>query len=149
MSDRLPVESAATGKLMGEPSIVAEPITRAVGVNPNASFWIGPRGLLTYRKSDVEAQRRLVWISRDGARLQQLPKENRYSSFFLSPDGKRLAVDVMNENGVHVAPFVSTLAPHPNTIRASIRANDPIANAATTSAQSPVPSPTLDRRLAT
>jgi serine/threonine protein kinase len=89
------------GTLTGEPSIIAEPITRGGGVSQNASFWIGQTGMLVYRKSDAETQRRLVWFARDGARVEQLPRENRYSSFYLSPDGKRLAVDVMDGNAVH------------------------------------------------
>ena len=92
---------AVSGRLLGTPSVVVEPISRAGGININAAFWIGPGGMLVYRKSEVENHRRLVWFSRDGARVDQLPRENRYSSFYLSPDGKKLAVDVMNENAVH------------------------------------------------
>jgi Tol biopolymer transport system component len=92
---------AENGTLLGTPSVIVEPISRAGGININAAFWIGPGGMLVYRKSEFESHRRLVWFSRDGARVDQLPRENRYSSFYLSPDGKKLAVDVMNENAVH------------------------------------------------
>ena len=40
-------------------------------------------------------------MSREAVRLEQLPRDDRYSSFFISPDGTELAVDVMNENGMH------------------------------------------------
>ena len=33
--------------------------------------------------------------------MEQLPREDSYSSFFLSPDGKKAAVDVMNMNSAH------------------------------------------------
>jgi serine/threonine protein kinase len=87
--------------LIGEPSVIAEPIARAGGLSANAGFWVASTGMLVYRKSDAEMQRRLVWKSREGVAVEQLPRENRYSSFFLSPDQKRVSIDVMNENGIH------------------------------------------------
>jgi hypothetical protein len=88
-------------RLSGEPSIVADPISRSGGVNYNAAFWAGPRGMLIYRTSGAEAQRRLVWMSREGKRMEEVSRPNRYSSFYLSPDAKRLAVDVMSGSGAH------------------------------------------------
>ena len=91
---------ADSGRVTGEPSIVIESISRGAGDNPNAAFWAGPLGMLAFRGADAE-NRRLTWFNREGARVEQLPRENRYSSLFLSPDGKKVTVDVMNANSVH------------------------------------------------
>jgi Tol biopolymer transport system component len=91
----------SSARLIGEPSIVADPVSRSGGVNYNAAFWAGSRGMLVYRRSGAEAQRRLVWMSREGKRLEEVSRPNRYSSFYLSPDAKRLAVDVMSGSGAH------------------------------------------------
>jgi serine/threonine protein kinase len=92
---------SAQGRLIGSPSIIADSIARAGGANQNAEFWMAPSGLLVFRKSDLENEGRLLWISRAGARLEELPRRARFSSFFLSPDERRLAVDVRNEDGMH------------------------------------------------
>jgi Tol biopolymer transport system component/predicted Ser/Thr protein kinase len=90
----------ATGRLIGEPSTVVEPISRGAGDNSDAAFWAGPMGMIAFRGAAAE-NRRLTWFNREGARVEQLPREDRYSSFFLSPDGKKAAVDVMNMNSAH------------------------------------------------
>jgi Tol biopolymer transport system component/tRNA A-37 threonylcarbamoyl transferase component Bud32 len=96
----LVAQSFENGRLVGDPWIITEPLTRGVGVDHNAGFWVGPTGLLAFRRADEE-MRHLVWVGREGNRLFRLPRENRYSSFFLSPNESKLAVDVRNESAVH------------------------------------------------
>ena len=77
--------------LTGEPTPVAENLgTDAVGL---AHFSASQTGVLTYRAGETRA-RQLVWVDRSGKELGVLGETAEYGDLWLSPDGKRLAVDM-------------------------------------------------------
>jgi Tol biopolymer transport system component/predicted Ser/Thr protein kinase len=92
------------GQLTGEPSTVVASVRRTGGLGPGqAAFWIAPDGLLVYRQSEVTNRTPLVWISREARRQGEVapPQQGRFSSFFLSPDDKRISADLRDAAGVH------------------------------------------------
>jgi eukaryotic-like serine/threonine-protein kinase len=89
---------AGSLSLAGDPAPVAEAV--AVGVFPTrAAYWISDAGLLTYRTGAPVAKARLLWMSRDGKPLGEARKEDRYGSLHLSPDGKRVVMNLSDDGG--------------------------------------------------
>jgi Tol biopolymer transport system component len=81
--------------LVGEPWQVADTISGAA-LTGTMTFSASETGSLVYGRGGVEgAQRRLVWFDRSGKALQRFdgPDAVDTSSFALSPDSRRLAVD--------------------------------------------------------
>ena len=88
---------AAKLRLEGDPT----PLVEEVGLGPpiRAAFWASDAGLLVYRTGEANAKGKLLWISRDGKRLGEAGKEDRYASIRLSPDETRVAVSRFGDDG--------------------------------------------------
>jgi eukaryotic-like serine/threonine-protein kinase len=82
-------------RLRGDPAPVAENMT-VVSNDPRvslyAAFWASDTGILAYHDGEAADKTRLVWMSREGKRLEEAGPEDRYGFQALSPDGKRVAV---------------------------------------------------------
>jgi Tol biopolymer transport system component/predicted Ser/Thr protein kinase len=76
--------------LESEPVPVAEDV--AVNGIRRAAFWTSDAGLVVYRGGQGGAKSKLVWMGRDGKRLEQAGQEDFYGSLRLSPDGKKVAL---------------------------------------------------------
>lgn len=61
-----------------------------------AAFSLSENGLLVYQTGTVVGGRQLVWFDRSGKRLGTLGKYGEYFTPRLSPDGKRLAIDLID-----------------------------------------------------
>ena len=82
----------AKDRLTGDPSPVADPVSRQVGTFAAAHFSASEAGILTYVEGAGIANGELVWINRDGRKLGTAGEPADYSNPALSPDGSRLAV---------------------------------------------------------
>ena len=76
-------------RTQGDPSPLAEDI--ALNAN-RAAFWASDAGLFVYRSGNNYGNAKLVWIGRDGKRLESAGPEDSYDSLRFSPEGKRVAV---------------------------------------------------------
>ena len=72
-------------RLEGEPMRVTDGFPTSPGVREG--FWLSDAGLLVYRVGGQNQNRRLIWVTRDGKRLEAAP-EGLYQSIRISPDGK-------------------------------------------------------------
>jgi dipeptidyl aminopeptidase/acylaminoacyl peptidase len=83
---------AAHLKITGE----AFPVAEDVGVNTyntRAAFSASSTGVLTYRTATTR-QTQLIWFGRDGKQIEALGDQAEYEEPELSPDGKRVAVEL-------------------------------------------------------
>ncbi len=82
---------AGAGKLNGDPFPLAEGIgTGSVGL---AHFSGSNNGTLIYNGGDT-TERQLVWFNRKGHELEAIGPADRFRDPALSPDGRRLAVEI-------------------------------------------------------
>jgi eukaryotic-like serine/threonine-protein kinase len=80
----------------GDPAPLAEDI--ALNAN-RAAFWGSDAGLLVYRNGVNYGNAKLVWIGRDGKRLESAGPEDSYDSLRFSPEGKRVALGRHDQAG--------------------------------------------------
>ncbi|MGD0776205.1 MAG: protein kinase [Candidatus Solibacter sp.] len=87
---------AGSLRLIGEPVAIMED----VGVNrfDNAAFWASDTGVLAYRAGSNNS--RLVWMSREGRRLEEVEPGDRYDALALSPDDQRVALCRADTNNI-------------------------------------------------
>jgi Tol biopolymer transport system component len=86
---------AGTLAISGAPVTVAEDVsTKAAGA---ADAVLSDDGTLAYIAGAAAAQRRLVWIDRDGARTVLPAPLRSYAVPRISPDGTRIALDVREQ----------------------------------------------------
>jgi len=90
-----------TLKFVGDPVSVAEEIRENAGNGRNA-FSVSGNGMLAYRSGGDRGSVRLVWYSRDGKRGQDAIEAGRYVQIELSPDDKRLVVEVRSERATSI-----------------------------------------------
>jgi Tol biopolymer transport system component len=83
-------------KLLGEPRPVADPVDGA-GVNGQINVAASANGLLLYSSTNALSQ--LKWFDRTGKPLGILGDPAQYEMFRLSPDGRRVAVSLLRQNG--------------------------------------------------
>jgi Tol biopolymer transport system component len=86
---------ADTLRLRGDPAAVAENVAVASNdprISLLAAFWASDAGILAYHANDASDKSRLVWMSREGKRLEEAGPEDRYGMLALSPDGKTVAI---------------------------------------------------------
>jgi len=85
-----------TGKLelQGEPFPVVDDVAVGGGGASNAEFSASENGVLVFRGSAGEGLSRLTWVDRAGKDLQTLGEPGAYSALAVSPDGKRIAMEV-------------------------------------------------------
>jgi len=94
---------AARGVLFGEPLILAD----SVGYMP-ATMWgtfsAGADGTLVYSTGTGSSLSQLTWLDRTGKELGHVGEPGTLANPILSPDGKRVAVDIadMKSNSVSV-----------------------------------------------
>ena len=89
----------SSGELQGE----AVPIVENVGP-PSArrpgSFSVSANGVLVYSASNVASEAQLVWFDRAGKQIGTLGDVASYTNPALSPDGKRLAISILEPRAV-------------------------------------------------
>jgi Tol biopolymer transport system component/tRNA A-37 threonylcarbamoyl transferase component Bud32 len=85
-------------KLIGDPVSVAEDIRENTSNGRNA-FSVSENGVLAYRTGGDRGNVQLVWYTRDGKRGDEAIERGRYNQIELSPDDKRLVVEVRGEKG--------------------------------------------------
>ena len=95
---------AGSLRLIGD----AVAIVENVGVNrhDNAAFWASDAGILAYRAGSNNS--RLVWMSREGKRLEEVEPGDRYDALALSPDDQRVALcraDANNDSDIWIYEF--------------------------------------------
>jgi dipeptidyl aminopeptidase/acylaminoacyl peptidase len=78
--------------LSGEPRIVADQVELS-GV-ASASFGFSDTGALVYQTATDGSQ--LVWVDRQGRHLESIGEPGRYGDLELSPDGRQVAVSILN-----------------------------------------------------
>ena len=97
-----------TLKATGEPIPVAEQVgTDSVGLG---RFSVSREGTLVYRTGEVT--NRLVWVDRSGKEIETAADPGTYQSPKLSPDGRRLVVDVQDARLSKVDLWVRDLSRH-------------------------------------
>ena len=73
------------------------PVADDIGLNPNfpsrAAFWASAAGSLIYFATPPDVKRQLVWMSRDGRRLEGAIPDDAYVTLALSRDGRWLAAE--------------------------------------------------------
>ncbi len=79
----------------GKPVPVLDPIGVSPGVNGNSEIFVSPKGALLTSRGGQSSQ--LSWISRDGSTRVISKEVRRYGSPRLAPDGRRIAVEVIDE----------------------------------------------------
>ena len=84
-----------TLKLSGELYTLAEPVTSTIAGHLNAS--VSPVGLLLYSASRTLSQ--FTWMDRSGKRLAAVSAAGEYTTFRLSPNGRRAAVGLSGVGG--------------------------------------------------
>ena len=85
---------AQTRRLAGDPATVAEHVGNFGGTG-NAYFSVSANGeVLAYQVASNPS--RLVWLNRAGAEVGAVGAPNNYEAPRLSPDGQKLAVDVVD-----------------------------------------------------
>jgi Tol biopolymer transport system component len=95
MAQPFNVRSLAT---TGAPVAIAE----HVAVNSTSNhpvFSASQTGTLVYQSGNAQEGWRLTWVSRDGKQTGAFPELEAYVDPAISPDGKRLAVGVLNSQG--------------------------------------------------
>jgi Tol biopolymer transport system component len=83
-------------KLLGEPRPVADPVGRA-GVNGKIFVAASANGLLLYSATSALSQ--FKWFDRTGKLLGIVGDRAQYEMFRMSPDGRRVAVSLLKQNG--------------------------------------------------
>jgi Tol biopolymer transport system component len=89
---------AARAVTTGNPVPIAEPVSQY----PESSltvFSASQTGVLAYRGSGETTLSRLVWFDRDGKRLGEIGEPRSYRNPRLSPDGSRIAVEIVDKGG--------------------------------------------------
>ncbi|MDX1385891.1 MAG: hypothetical protein R3190_19725, partial [Thermoanaerobaculia bacterium] len=77
----------------GEPRPVADDIYETVRSGGSGSFAVSRSGSLAYEPADT-GRRSLVWLDREGRAMERLGERGPYECPSLSPDGRRLAVEL-------------------------------------------------------
>jgi dipeptidyl aminopeptidase/acylaminoacyl peptidase len=73
------------------------PVAEEIGLNPRfptrAAFWASEAGSLIYFAAPPDVKRQLVWMNRDGKRLEGAIPDDAYDTLALSRDARWLAVE--------------------------------------------------------
>ena len=85
-------------ELMGDPVPVLEGVLRSVGTGAS-QFSVSQDGSLAFVSGSAEVERSLLWVERDGQSRTITERTGTFSHPRLSPDGKRLAIMVV-EDGI-------------------------------------------------
>jgi serine/threonine protein kinase/dipeptidyl aminopeptidase/acylaminoacyl peptidase len=82
----------------GQPRQLADGLYR-YSADGFTAFEVSPEGLLAYRTGGQGRRRRLLWVDRQGTTHSALEAVDYFGGPTLSPDGKRIAVELPNPNG--------------------------------------------------
>jgi Tol biopolymer transport system component len=83
-------------ELTGEAIPVAEQIQTSTTNPPNGIFSVSENGVLAYQTGTSASGVKLAWFDRSGKELSALGDPALYSDLALSPDGKRVAVSIVD-----------------------------------------------------
>jgi len=83
----------ATIKMIGEAVPIAAHLGRVVEI-PLSPYSVSQSGVLVYRTRPTIGNVQLAWYSREGKRLQPIGEPREYRQITLSPDERRLAVEL-------------------------------------------------------
>ena len=84
-------------RLSGEPSAVLEGVWRDLQTDGLVSFSVASNGTIAYRAGGFVTNQ-LSWFDREGRLLRSIGPKGSYASPAVSPDGRRIVVDI-TENG--------------------------------------------------
>jgi serine/threonine-protein kinase len=110
-SGHLVYEQPQTGNLMAAPfdfstlEIIGDPVPVLQGVRQDGfavDYTFSNNGTLVYVSSGEGAQRRLVWVDRDGTIKPVTETMREFEEPRISPDGMRLSVTIWGERARHV-----------------------------------------------
>jgi Tol biopolymer transport system component len=87
-----------TVKLTGEAVPLAEQVLEDA-IMARAVFSVSADGTLVYQTGGTVGESRMVWLNRSGNEVSALGKPAAYSWPRISPDGKRVAVDITDATG--------------------------------------------------
>ena len=87
-----------TPRVSGDPIPTRERVDQYLETG-NATFSISDTGVLAYRNSIEGATSQLVWVDRKGTQLGTIGSPANYRNPRLSPDGARVAVEVVDRTG--------------------------------------------------
>jgi len=79
-------------QLEGDPISVAEGIGRLTPAPIRPSFWASDAGTLIYLDNATLSSEPLVWMSRDGTRIEEVAPADKFGHITLAPDAKSVAV---------------------------------------------------------
>jgi serine/threonine protein kinase/Tol biopolymer transport system component len=88
----------STARVTADPVVAAEKVDYFPETGMGA-FSASDNGVLVYRNSAQTAVSRLVWFDRTGKRIGELGEPAPYRNPRLSPDGKRVAVELVDATG--------------------------------------------------
>jgi Tol biopolymer transport system component len=90
---------AARAELTGEPVAVSQSVAVWRGVPTLDWGWFSasPSGTLTYLEGEASRDLELMWFDRKGAKLGTVGKPGHYGQLALSPDERRVAVELSEE----------------------------------------------------
>ncbi len=86
-------------RAVGEPVPLVDRVQFLPGV-ARALFSVSETGLLTYQKPSPVGASQLVWFNRSGKQVGAVGQPGRYYNPRISPDGKRVAVDLSPTEGL-------------------------------------------------
>ncbi len=89
---------AATATLTGDPMLIAEGIDSSRGIGSCGILRLRQRRTV-YRTSETAPASRLVWFDRSGKRISEVGEPAAYRNPRLSPDRKKLAVEMVDGTG--------------------------------------------------
>jgi len=95
-------------RVVGQPFPVHDPVPVTVGDNGNSGIYVSRGGAMVTSQGGQLG--RLVWLSRDGRATAVVAGVRVYSSPRLSPDGKRIAVIVLDDGKSDVWIYDPTLS---------------------------------------
>ena len=95
-----------TFQLTGAPAQVAEGVS-SNEANGRAAFAVSDSGVLVYRGAALPTSQ-IVWYDRSGRRIAAVGKPGAYGGLRLSPDQKRIAVNLLSAN--HIDLWIMDLA---------------------------------------
>ncbi len=84
---------AERGQVTGEPVAIASSVALSRSINV-VSFGVSPGGTIAYLSGEDERRIQLTWLDRKGKQLGTLGAPGPYSQLALSPDDRRVAVEV-------------------------------------------------------
>jgi Tol biopolymer transport system component len=90
---------ANRAELSGEPVAVAGSVSSWGAVPTWGWFDASTSGVLTYQEGEAFRGSELAWFDRRGARLSTVGKPGRYGQITLSPDERRVAVELSTPEG--------------------------------------------------